>query len=230
MIQLIVFDIAGTTVRDHDEVLYCFRKACRETGIQATDQRLNALMGVSKNEVFQILWREQLGDHALDVQVKAAASYGHFRVILEDYYHNIDVEPTEGCLDTFAWCRQNNIKIALNTGFYRAVTDIILDRISWKIGRDIDFVIASDEVQQGRPAPFMIQKAMQTLGIKSAEHVVKVGDTPVDIQEGRSAQCKYVISLTNGTHSRYELAGLWPDALLNHLGELPQWLEQKKGS
>ena len=53
MIKLIVFDIAGTTVRDNDEVLHCFRAACRQTGITAPDMRLNALMGVSKLEVFK---------------------------------------------------------------------------------------------------------------------------------------------------------------------------------
>lgn len=28
-IRLVVFDIAGTTVRDNNEVLHCFSEACR---------------------------------------------------------------------------------------------------------------------------------------------------------------------------------------------------------
>ena len=87
MIKLIVFDIAGTTVRDNDEVLHCFRAACRQTGITAPDTRLNALMGVSKLEVFKILWHEQLGDEQeTAVAEKSEVSYVVFQEILEDYY------------------------------------------------------------------------------------------------------------------------------------------------
>lgn len=221
MIKLIVFDIAGTTVRDRDEVLYCFRRACLETGIMATDARLNALMGVSKLEVFKMLWQEQLGDvDGMEISAKADRSYHLFKEILEAYYHEAPVEPTEGALEIFAWCREKSVKIALNTGFYRAVTDIILGRLGWEVGATIDFVVTSDEVPTGRPAPYMIQAAMVHFGITDPREVVKIGDTPVDLAEGRNAGCLLSLAVTNGTHTAEELAELDGDGLLNSLLDL----------
>ena len=227
MIKLIVFDIAGTTVRDNDEVLLCFREACAQTGIEAPDARLNALMGVSKLEVFKILWGEQLGEsEASEIEAKADVSYAVFREILEQYYHTHSVEPTEGALEIFDWCREHNIKIALNTGFYRAVTDIILNKLGWQAGGAIDFVITSDEVPSGRPTPYMIQAAMAHFGISDPKEVVKVGDTPVDLAEGRNAGCLLSLAVTNGTHSTAELAPLDGDGLLGSVLELKDRLAE----
>lgn len=237
-IRLVMFDMAGTTVRDNNEVLHCFVEACRTLGIEAADKRLNALMGVSKLEVFHLLWREQLGD-ATDAAViakKAAHSFEVFSDILENHYRTHPVEPTEGALEAFDWLRERDIKIALNTGFYRAVTNIILNKLGWLAGLNADYVggvgtiinfsVASDEVPQGRPAPFMIQKAMSAFGISDPKQVVKVGDTPVDLEEGRQAGCLLSLAVTNGTHTRAELERLDNDGLLNSLSDLPVFLEK----
>ena len=54
---------------------------------------------------------------------------------------------------------------------------------------------------------------------------LRLGDTPVDIEEGRQAGCAASLVVTNGTHSREELEPLGPDGLLNSLRELPEWLK-----
>ena len=235
-LQLVVFDMAGTTVRDNNEVLFCFSEACRQAGLTADEKRLNALMGVSKLEVFQLLWREEMGEGTSSeiIVAKADQTFQSFCLILENYYQSHEVEPTEGALDVFHFLHEREIKIALNTGFYRKVTDIILNRLGWLAGLDaqyvgavgsvINFSIASDEVPKGRPEPFMIRKAMSVLGVAGPEHVLKIGDTPVDLLEGRRAECAYTLAVTNGTHTRAELAPLDNDGLLGSLSELPGWL------
>lgn len=232
-----MFDMAGTTVCDHDEVLYCFAKACEQENLIVEAKRLNALMGVSKLEVFQILWREVLGNEIPQetIEAKSQQSFQTFRQILEDYYHTHPVVPTEAALEVIGWLRQRGIKVALNTGFYRVVTDIILDKLGWLAGLDaqyiggtnsiIDCSIASDEVPLGRPEPYMIQQAMAAFGITDPKQVIKIGDTPVDLAEGRNAGCGAVLAVVNGTHSRAELEVLDNDGLLYSLGELPAWLE-----
>lgn len=235
-IQLVVFDMAGTTVRDNDEVLLCFAEACKSEGLTANNQRLNALMGVSKLEVFKILWREQLGDESSQntIEEKAAHSFLTFKEILESYYHNAEIEPTQGALEVFHWLKQRDIKIALNTGFYRAVTDIILNKLGWLAGLDteykggvgttIDYSVSSEDVPMGRPEPYMIQKAMAVFGITDPSLVIKIGDTPVDLLEGKKAGCAASLAVINGTHSKEELEVLENDGLLLSLNELPEWL------
>lgn len=231
-----MFDMAGTTVRDNNEVLHCFAEACRQEGIAAAEKRLNALMGVSKLEVFQLLWREQLGEKTAveTIAEKSQQSFQTFRGILENYYRANPVEPTEGALEIFDWLHERDIKIALNTGFYRTVTNIILNKLGWLaglnaeyvggVGSVINFSVTSDEVPQGRPAPFMIQKAMAVFGIEDPKQVVKIGDTPVDLEEGRRAGCALSLAVTNGTHSRAELEVLENDGLVASLAELPDAL------
>ncbi len=237
-IKLVMFDMAGTTVRDNDEVLFCFSKACRQEGLITEDKRLNALMGVSKLEVFQILWREALGETIQPkvIETQAHQSFLAFREILEDYYHNNPVFPTDGALEVFEWLRQRDIKVALNTGFYRIVTNIILNKLGWLAGLNqqyvgdvnsiIDYSITSDEVPLGRPEPYMIQKAMSVFGLSDPKEVIKVGDTPVDLAEGRNAGCAASIAVVNGTHSREALEVLDNDGLLGSILELPDWIEK----
>ncbi|MGF1566794.1 MAG: HAD family hydrolase [Nodosilinea sp.] len=217
-IKLIVFDMAGTTVRDDNEVLYCFFEAAQQTGLTAAADRVNAMMGLPKKVVFQTLWADQLGADHPDYGINVTLSYDRFRDILEHHYRTQPVAPTEGCLDLFNWLRGRGIAIALTTGFYREVTDIILNRLGWDQGLDQDYVgspattiqcaVTPSEIygNEGRPAPFMIQKAMYRLGLNDPKTVVVIGDTPSDLAAARHAGCLYACGITNGTHTETQLA------------------------
>lgn len=61
-------------------------------------------------------------------------------------------------------------------------------------------------------------------GIDDPKQVVKVGDTPVDLKEGRNAGCALSLAVTNGTHAKVELEVLDNDGLLQSLHELPGML------
>ncbi len=51
--------------------------------------------------------------------------------------------------------------------------------------------------------------------------VVKVGDTMVDIQEGKNAGCWIVIGVTTGAYSRENLLKYQPDYVIDSLESLP---------
>lgn len=235
--QLVVLDMAGTTVRDQHEVEACFARAAAETGLYATAARILAAQGQAKRFVFETLWQEQeprATPQQLDQQVER--SYQAFRAILEGYYRTAEVVPTEGAPELLAFLKSHGIRVALTTGFYRTVTDLILRRLGWDAGLDaqrrgnaqsvIDLSIASDEVAAGRPAPLMIQKAMQTFGLTNSQQVYNVGDTPSDLESGRRAGARS-FGLTNGTHSRAQLAACPNDGLFGSLAEWQAYLEQE---
>ena len=70
----------------------------------------------------------------------------------------------------------------------------------------------------------MIRELMRRRGVAEAARVAKVGDTPVDLEEGTSAGCGLVIGVTNGSHSREELA-TWPHThLVASVREVPALL------
>ncbi|MGA0557397.1 HAD family hydrolase [Larkinella sp. VNQ87] len=234
--QLVVFDMAGTTVTDQHEVEQCFAQAASQTGLIVSDERILAMQGLAKRFVFETLWQEQLGAPTPDeLKNRVDHSYQLFTEILENHYRTQPVTPTEGCLETFAFLRENGIKIALTTGFYRRVTDIILEKLGWLNGLDENYLgndqttiqlsIASDEVEKGRPHPLMIHKAMRILNVTDPKRVVNIGDTPSDLLSGQAADVGLNLGVVNGTHTLAQLASYPHDRLLASLRELPAVLQ-----
>lgn len=236
-IQLIAFDMAGTTVQDDNEVLHCFFAAAQQTGLNATADRVNAMMGWPKKQVFQTLWTEQLGPDHPDWAPQVETSYACFRTVLEQHYRTQPVHPTEGCLELFDRLQEKGIAIALTTGFYREVTDIILHRLGWDVGLNAQYVgtrqsriqisVTPSEIHgnEGRPAPFMIQKAMYRLGIRDPQTVIAIGDTPADLEAGYNAHCRYSFGVTNGTHTQAQLMAHPNDGLFGSLAAFHAKLE-----
>ena len=110
------------------------------------------------------------------------------------------------------------VAVFVNTGFTKEITDTILERLNWK--GHVDEFISSDEVEAGRPQPFMIRELMQRLSVTDASEVIKVGDTEVDVEEGRNAGCGKVISVTTGAYTRNELEQYQPDYIIDNLDNL----------
>lgn len=234
-IELVVFDMAGTTVQDRHEVEMCFLEAASHTGLSVTPERVLALQGYSKIYVFELLWSEMIGEKHPDLKELVNNSYQVFCEILEHHYAVNNIFPTDGCIAMFEFLKQKNIKIALTTGFYRKVTNIILDKLGWFQGLDgqylgdentlIQVSIASDEVPKGRPEPYMIHKAMKMLGVNDSMKVINIGDTPSDLKSGIRAGCRKSLGVTNGTHTRQQLSLHRNDGLLNKVSDLKQFIK-----
>ena len=232
-IKLVTFDMAGTTIQDQKEVEKCFAKACMQAELEVSKERILALQGYAKREVFEMLWGEVIINSPAELAMKVESSYNLFCNILENHYLNSTIVPTDYCLETFEWLRSQDIKIALTTGFYRKVANIILEKVGWLQGLDGDFVntsgkspidisVTPSEVAKGRPAPHMIKHAMYKLGIEDTRLVINIGDTPVDLEFGYNANVLLSLGITNGTHTRAQLEKEKNDGLINNLSELPE--------
>lgn len=238
-LSLITFDMAGTTVHDDHEVEACFAEACRKMGMEVDEAWIRSVQGWSKKFVFQTYWKERMNPDTDAFNEAVNTSYATFREVLEDHYRNSEVKPTEGCIELFAYLREHNVKIALTTGFYRKVADIILNKLGWLNGLNdeylrsgespIDLSITSDQVAKGRPDPDMIERAMAMLDVADPKQVGAVGDTPSDIEAGLKAKCGLVVGVTNGTHTTAQLEGLGAHHLASSLPALQKLLE-KSGS
>ncbi|MFX8957476.1 HAD family hydrolase, partial [Acinetobacter baumannii] len=84
------------------------------------------------------------------------------------------VGPIDGAEQTFATLRAAGVKVALDTGFSREITTVILERLGWD-ETHLDGAVSSDEVPRGRPFPDMIQHHMDRLGITDFQRVAKIG-------------------------------------------------------
>lgn len=224
-IQLVVFDIAGTTVRDKGSVADAFMAAAAQYGVSVPREEVNKVMGFRKKEAIRILldkfYLEQGDTEGLIEKIHDAFTHN----MISFYKQDTELAALPHAEETFAWLKQRGIKIGLNTGFTRPITDTILQRLQWNSNGMIDMVITSDEVPEGRPNPYMIAAIMKQLGIADAGQVAKVGDTEVDVEEGRNAGCGLVVGVTTGAYTRSELEQYKPDTIIDSLAELPPLIQ-----
>ena len=221
-IKLVVFDIAGTIVQDRGEVVHAFSSALRAHGIAFTDAELEEWKGASKREVVRhFVTRQSESANSDDVE----QVYGEFRRGLERHYREYGVTPIAGAAETFAWLRERGIFIATTSGFYREVARMILETAGWRDTFTAN--ISSSDVAMGRPAPFMIFRAMEATGVCDVREVINVGDTPLDLQAGANAGVRDVIGVLSGLHRKERLQREPHTALLPSVGELPEWIEDR---
>ena len=218
-ILLAVFDMAGTTVSDDNNVAKAFQKAFAINEIEISAKDVNPLMGYHKPLAIQMILEKAGASFDAKLIEKIHAD---FESEMTDFYeYSPEVKPMPGAEEIFEYLKEKGVRVALNTGFSRKIADTIITRFQWKERGLVDDLIGSDEVEMGRPHPFMIKKLMSNAGIDNPRHVAKIGDTAVDIEEGENAGCRYVVAVTTGAYSEDELQKMEPTHIINHLSDLP---------
>jgi phosphonatase-like hydrolase len=225
-VDLVVFDMAGTTIEDHGEVLTAFKSALRKNQISISEDFLQKWRGASKKEVLRQVIEGEFGKESPDNPKRIDQAYGDFRHLLEDLYAREGIRPIPGAVETFKWLREHNIRIALTTGFYRKVTDLILRQVGWNSGA-VDASICSDEVPQGRPAPYLIFRAMEATRTTDVHRVVNVGDTTLDLLSGHYGGVRGIVGVLTGPQTIVHLGTVRHTHIIPSVAELPRLLEKE---
>lgn len=220
-LQLAVFDMAGTTVRDFDNVHEALQEALSFENIHVTRDGVNDVMGMPKPVAIEILLKKELPEGQV-TKAFIDQVYSRFESIMIDFYKTDPlVMENDGVEDLFRLLKSKGIKISIDTGFSRVIADAIFERLGWKEKQLVDYSVTSDEVSNGRPHPDMILKAMDFFHISDPNLVMKVGDTASDMEEGRNAGCGFVIGITTGAFTAEELLQTPHTHLVHHLSEIP---------
>ncbi len=219
-VRLAVFDIAGTTVADDHAVANAFCKAFEAYGYDGiAEEDVKPLMGYKKPIAIRMVL-EKLGVE-WDADLIEDIHNEFVNEMMDHYEYSPDVKPMLEAENVFLQLKEKGIKVALNTGFSKDIADVIVHRLQWKEKGLIDDYIASDEVEEGRPHPFMIQTLMKRAGISDSKEVIKIGDTEVDVNEGRNAGCSLVVAVTTGAFTKEQLEEHHPDHIIDDLSQLP---------
>lgn len=208
-IRMIMFDLSGTTIKDDTAVQDCLCAAAGEHGLDTTPEELARHLGMNKIHLYQFLIARSQGktqdirtfDPRLVPETKdpAEAIFHRFEERMMDHYRS-GVQPMPGAEETFQWCHNHNIKVATDTGFHGNITDAIMEGTGWRRNGLVDASVHVESIpgQRGRPSPYMIFHAMERLDIVSVHQVIKVGDTPADMLEGRNAGCAGIVGVLSG--------------------------------
>lgn len=214
MPKLVVFDMAGTTVEDRGEVPAAFEAALAEHAIRVTPEQVNAVRGASKRQAIL-----QLVPAGPERQQRAERAYTSFKEQLAQRF-KAGVRAIDGAERTFAWLREKGARVALNTGFDRDITALLVSALHWDQGQ-VDAVVCGDDVSRGRPAPQLIFRCMEATSAASVHEVAAVGDTALDLLAGHNAGVRWNIGVLSGAHSRKQLEEQPHTRLIASVAELP---------
>jgi len=214
-LTMVVFDMAGTTVDEGNVVYRTLHKAIEKVCPSVSFEDVLKL-GAGKEKLQAI--RETLSGSNISLnETTIQEIFNDFLGLLDIAYANLIVVPTNNTERLFNELRTKDIKVVLNTGYNTVTAISLLNKLNWVKGVQYDLLVTSSDVSNNRPMPDMILYAMDKLDITDASTVIKVGDSTIDIEEGRNAGCKYNIGVTTGAHTKAQLESANPDYIFDNI-------------
>ena len=212
--ELVVLDMAGTTVVDDGLVESAFARAWdsvqnTEDGREAALEHVRATMGQSKIDVFRAIVDEPT----------AQALNEAFEGALRDLIDEGRCEAIPGAEDAIRAIRERGLKLAFTTGFARPTADAILASLGWTELADV--VLTPADAGRGRPAPDLVLSALIATGASSVASVVVVGDTESDAQSGVRSGAGLIVGVLTGSRDKDSLRKAGADVVLTSVAELP---------
>src|SRR5262245_4873449 len=198
-IKLVVFDLDGTAVDFGCQApVGAMLEAFSKQRIMLTMQQVRSSLGLPNyehvrallempavSEQFQIVhgrrWNEADALHLTDDVTELQPEFVT--------RHTALVPELAACVEEL---KGREIKLGTTTSYPRQTAEQIWDLLGIE-GLAFDAHVAADDTPAGRPAPWMIFRLMQELDVFPPCHVLKIGDTAADIEEGRNAGCWSVL-------------------------------------
>lgn len=215
---MVVFDMAGTTVNENNLVYKLLHQTLINDGYDCSLDLVLAI-GAGKEK------KTALTDILIELGVFAPDNiadrlHDSFKKNLQNAYGTAPIVSMDGAEEVFAQLKLKGIKVVLNTGYDSVTAHFLIQKLHWEIGNHIDALITASDVINGRPLPDMIFLAMQQLHIQDASLVAKIGDSIIDIEEGKNAHCGLTFGITTGAQGAELLQLANPDFIVKHLQEL----------
>ena len=220
-IQLAMFDMAGTTVNDevdgHPLMVISMMRAFAKHGIELAPNLINKHRGKQKSEAIQTLLKEVAELSPADAERVGDSVYYDFLHELESNLSSIS--EIDGATELFRHLKSKDIYVGVGSGFPMQVVQTIVSQLGWLDKGLLDYVGSAEQVGVGRPNPKMIHDAMERFNITDGSKVVKIGDTVVDVQEGKNAGA-WTVAVLTGSQTEAQLMEATPDYILSSIREL----------
>lgn len=193
-------------MHDNQDVQRVLQQTLQKKDVFISMEEAARVMGIPKPVALHQLLHQHLSDKSAITEEVIDNLHEMFVDDMVAFYeHNQLVKEMDGASEAFRRLKEAGLKIFVDTGFDRQITDVLLARLGWVHHALVDGSVTSDEVEQGRPFPDMVYKAMELAGVTEASAVAKVGDTASDLLQGTSAGCGLVIGVTTGAYTREAL-------------------------
>lgn len=216
-IEMVVFDMAGTTVDEQNVVYKTLHKAIQNFNVEVSlETVLEYGAGKEKHKAIKDVLTHLNSDKLKDSQT----IFDNFKKLLAVAYEFLEVKPIKGVEKVLLNLRSEGVKVVLNTGYDRKTAALLLDKLQWDEKIHYDALITASDVVNGRPHPDMIFQAMELFGITDASKVLKAGDSAIDIEEGKNAGCGITVGVLSGAQTKVQLEKEKPTYVLESLVNL----------
>jgi HAD superfamily hydrolase (TIGR01509 family) len=205
-----ILDIDGTLVDSNYQHALAWYRALREHGHVLPIWRIHRHIGMGGDQLVKALCGEEAEERDGDA-IREAEGRHYFAMIDE-------VEPLEGARELIVDLKESGHRVVLASSAKPEEVDHYLDLLD---ARDLadDWTSAGD-VEQTKPAPDLVQTAIEKIGGGPA---VMVGDSTWDCEAARRAGVQTIAVLTGG-FSEAELRSAGAIAVFGSIGELRERL------
>lgn len=222
-IKLVLFDTVGTTVKDCSQkpsaIVQSMIDAFAENGIKVSARDIKEQRGKEKRHAIEDVLRVHVKPDTEQFETLTAKVYERFLTAMRSRVN--DFTPMENVTDVFRFLKKRGIYVGVGSGLPAEILDMIIGHLEWKKTHLVDYVQSAETIGAGRPNPRMIHDMMAEFRVVDPRRVVKVGDTMVDIAEGKNARV-WTVAVLSGTQSEDELKSAKPDFMIARVHDLPQ--------
>jgi phosphonoacetaldehyde hydrolase len=188
-----MLDWAGTTV-DHGSMapVLALQTLFAQHGIALSNEDARRDMGLLKRDHIQAIlalpnvhaeWKAITGKEPGEAEVLSLfEKFGPLQMKIIAQHSQL----IPGVAQVVKSWQSRGIRIGSTTGYTRQMLAPVLTQAAQQ-GFQPDASVCPEEAGAGRPAPWMLMKNAQLLDVYPPLTCVKIGDTVVDIEEGRNA-------------------------------------------
>lgn len=214
---LLVFDWDGTLMNSEARIVYAMQQAMSASGLEVLSKNtIRSIIGLGINEAVSRLY----GDIGQDMTLRLAQAYR------ESFLDNrgIELRLFPGVKDALDILEARGYLLAIATGKGRTGLNRELDDTGLRTR--FHATRCADE-SFSKPHPQMLEELMQRCGV-SPETTLMIGDTTFDLEMASNAGVA-AVGVNYGMHPESSLRQLHPLTILNHIGDLPPWLNSAHG-
>lgn len=189
----VICDWAGTTV-DFGSLspVAAFAKAFEDFGHPVSFEEIRTFMGMLKIDHTRALLEltkerfiKRFGKEPSQTDVLRI--YANFETALFESLSHYS-KPIKGTVEFAQFLQNEGIKLGSTTGYTAEMMDIVAPEAA-KHGFAPQCIVTPKDHLPGRPHPYLIYQNAIKLGCYPLWHMVKIGDTVSDMQEGKNAGC-----------------------------------------
>jgi HAD superfamily hydrolase (TIGR01509 family) len=186
-VKAVLFDVDGTLVDTNYLHAVSWWEAFAQAGHDIPMARIHRAIGMGSDQLLNMLLPAER-----DTGADAAISAAH-GALYSVYWSRL--RPLPGAADLLRACRRHGLRVVLASSADPAELDVLIAALG--AGEAVDEATSAGDVDQSKPAPDLVQVALDKAGLRPAEAMF-VGDAVWDVRSCQRAGVACVGLLSGG--------------------------------